>query len=62
MKKITILAALFTLVMICGGCSGTASFHYTTGGKWNPVDTHQAAKTVYKGNYRPPFPMSEPQR
>jgi len=57
MKKITLLAVLFTLAMIVGGCTAEMTMHYP--GKMNAIDTHESAKTIYRG-YTPPVPMNPP--
>lgn len=58
MRKISLLSVLFTLAMICGGCTAELTMHYP--GKHNAIDTHESGRTVYRGTYRPPFPMDPP--
>lgn len=53
------LAAILTLALWLGGCTAEFTAHYP--GKWNAIDTHESARTVYRGGgYQPPFPMEPP--
>lgn len=61
MKKVTLLAVMFTLAMICGGCTGSLDWQAHYPGKYNAVDQYQTRPaTVYYKGYVPPFPMDEP--
>ena len=54
MKRIATLAVLFTLAMICGGCTGSATFG------WGPEGTEYKRTIRPYAGYQPPFPMDEP--
>lgn len=57
MTKIAWLSVLFTLAMICGGCTASFQAHYPS--KYNAVQTYEPGRTVYRG-YTPPMPMDPP--
>ena len=50
---------IITLALWLGGCTAEFTAHYPGG--WNAIDTHESARTVYRGGgYQPPFPMDPP--
>ena len=56
MHKVSLLAVLFTLALILGGCTAQFDAHAHWPGKYNAVETYEThpAKVVYRG-YTPPM-------